>query len=215
MFLLLHCQVLRAGDSGPSLSLGLFSALTLTTPTLASTLASTLLHRLQSQSIQFREEGVIGVAGVLGATTAVHTGLGGRKGRSQEGFSLLTCHPSSSCPPAQEHFPECPPKEIYSSTQMRVGQKDGKVYCTLLSRTHHKTVSICIALAQKRSTKTRVVKCYLTLQQTSFRINPPRTRRGSAPSLDPIVSHHHIEGPRQLTLPDPGVHSTQFPALVL
>lgn len=117
----------------------------------------------------------------MGATTAVHAGLGGRKGRSQEGFSLLTCHPSSSCPPAQEHFPECPPKEIYSSTQMRVGQQDGKVYCTLLSRTHHKTVSICIALAQKRSTKTRAVKCYLTLQQTSFRINPPEDKEGISP----------------------------------
>lgn len=30
-----------------------------------------------------------------------------------------------------------------------------------------------------------------------------------------VHTGHHIKGPRQLTFPDPGVHSTQFPPLVL
>lgn len=70
------------------------------------------------------------------------------------------------------------------------------------------------------------------IELASFRINDPKTLISdvSPLSLDlelsmylpayslpgfPDFSHHHIKGPRQLALPDPGVHSTQFPPLVL
>lgn len=94
LFLLLHGQVLGAQDPGPSSAWGLLSA-----PPSAAPLARTLLHGLQPQFIQLREEWVFPVATVLGVAATVHAGLGGRKGTSESQSSrgrLAT--PTATCP---------------------------------------------------------------------------------------------------------------------
>ena len=99
------------------MSAGLLSALTLATAaTTTTTLASALLHGLQSQSVQFREERVIRVAGVSGATAAIHTGLGGKGKKSDEVL------PAKAATPAQEDSPQNVLPKKYQSTQTSVGQ---------------------------------------------------------------------------------------------
>lgn len=155
---------------------GLIATLTLTP------LAATLLHGLQPQSIHFREERVIRVAGVLGATAAVHTGLGGRKVLSQAGCSLLTCRCSSPCSPAHGDLPKPSPKNTRPHECTWAG-KDWKTHCTL-GPDPTRGQSECM-LAQERPEKTYKNPAANSVELLSFRLNL-RNMKGSALSLCPF-----------------------------